>query len=626
MKIFTQFKTLFIICVLMTLAACKSSPTVPEDNQSPQSSSVAAINVSEPTANNEEDSKLPSQIYVDGFNLYPREKTGWDQSGWSVITPSKDSRIIYVSSSSGDDELGEIYGPDDLADITSPKNVIPFRTIKAAMENVRSGYPDWVLLLQGDVWVVSEEIYLKSGRSTQERAVFSSYGDHTERPLVKSSAPVAFRVWTDTNFVVFKGIGLYGYQRDPLSDDFAGWGGDNETIGISIYAPPGIKMKALLFEDNDINFMTHGISVPGNGQVTDLVVRRNIIRNSYSEGQHSQGMYAAHTSTLLEENVFSHNGWYKQQEDGGNNKEQGQATIFNHNTYFSSARNTIFRKNIFVNASSIHNKWTSIQSTTEKYDSIESENILIEDNLYIEGEIGISAGGNTDYNTGPRWKDIQIKNNVMLAIGRKRPTNRYLAWYINAHDWEGGLICGNYLLNNDNEDVTNIMAVDIAGHSSDVNVKNNTIAGLYKNNSSPNSGAIRFLGEDFSNISVAGNNIQLSNSEMRPIWAESLKGLAFYDNTYFSQADETSWFGVGDKSYDLQDWSVISGDTGSISSQLYFADPMRTLETYSSSLGMSYDQFVSKLTIRSVEIWPKELSAETINTYIKEGYGDASCE
>ena len=625
MTIFARFQILFIMCVFVALAACKSSPTVPNDELSIQPNAAAAIQVSEPTAN-EEDSALPPQVYLDGFNLYPREKTGWDQSGWSVITPSKDSRIIYVSSSNGDDDLGEFYEPDDLADIASPENIQPFKTIEAAMANVRDGYPDWVLLLRGDVWVVSDEINLKSGRSIQERAVFSSYGNHTERPLIKSSASVAFRLWTGTNFVVFKGIGIYGHQIDPLSDEFMGWGADNETIGVSIYAPPSVTMRAMLFEDNDINFMTHGISIPGNGEVIDLVVRRNIIRNSYSEGQHSQGMYAAHTSALLEENVFSHNGWYKRQEDDANDKEQGQATIFNHNTYFSSSKNTIFRQNIFIGASSIHNKWTAIQSATEKRDSIESGNILIEDNLYVEGEIGISAGGNTDYNTGPRWEDVKIKNNVMLAIGRKRPTNRYLAWYIDAQDWQGGLICGNYLLNNDNKEVTNILGIDISGHSSNVDVNNNTIAGLYKNSLTANSGAIRLRGNTFSNISVAGNKIQLTDSKIRPIWAESLTGLTFSDNTYYSQADESEWFGVDDESYGLQEWSIISGDTGSISSQLYFIDPVRTIETYSSSLGMSYDEFVSKLTIRSVEIWGKEFTAEAVNAYIKDGYDGASCE
>ena len=150
MTIFARFQILFIMCVFVALAACKSSPTVPNDELSIQPNAAAAIQVSEPTAN-EEDSALPPQVYLDGFNLYPREKTGWDQSGWSVITPSKDSRIIYVSSSNGDDDLGEFYEPDDLADIASPENIQPFKTIEAAMANVRDGYPDWVLLLRGDV-------------------------------------------------------------------------------------------------------------------------------------------------------------------------------------------------------------------------------------------------------------------------------------------------------------------------------------------------------------------------------------------------------------------------------------------------------------------------------------------
>ena len=34
------------------------------------------------------------------------------------------------------------------------------------------------------------------------------------------------------------------------------------------------------------------------------------------------------------------------------------------------------------------------------------------DNLFVGGEIGISAGGNTDYGTGPRWENINIIDNV----------------------------------------------------------------------------------------------------------------------------------------------------------------------------------------------------------------------
>ena len=53
-------------------------------------------------------------------------------------------------------------------------------------------------------------------------------------------------------------------------------------------------------------------------------------------------------SVLLEENIFDHNGWYVQQPDNtNNNSEGGQATMFNHNTYFSDSSDTISRRNIF---------------------------------------------------------------------------------------------------------------------------------------------------------------------------------------------------------------------------------------------------------------------------------------
>jgi NTE family protein len=62
----------------------------------------------------------------------------------------------------------------------------------------------------------------------------------------------------------------------------------------------------------------------------------------------------------------------------------------------------------------------------------------MDDNLYVEGEIGIGAGGNEP---GPlRFKDVKITNNVFMHIGRDRPTNRDLGWYIEILDWDGGLV------------------------------------------------------------------------------------------------------------------------------------------------------------------------------------------
>ena len=92
--------------------------------------------------------------------------------GWSVFEPSNDTRIIYVSSSKGNDQyLG-----------TSSSK--PKRTIAAALSAVRGGHPDWVLLARGDTW--HESLTVKEGRSRAEPFVVATYGNETARPMLKT--------------------------------------------------------------------------------------------------------------------------------------------------------------------------------------------------------------------------------------------------------------------------------------------------------------------------------------------------------------------------------------------------------------------------------------------------------
>jgi len=357
-----------------------------------------------------------------------------------------------------------------------------------------------------------------------------------------------------------------------------------------------------------------------------VVIRRNIITNSYSEIGHSQGIYAGKASVLLEENVFYHNGWYKQQEGSGNEEAEGQATMFNHNTYFPKSQDTIFRKNIFIDASSIHNKWTADAKSEDGFDSIQSKNIVIENNVYIGGEIGISAGGNTDYNTGFRWQNITISNNIMFSIGRDRPTNRTLGWYIDASDWDGGMICGNYLLHNNNSSVTNLKGIEVSGHSSDVLVQNNLIIGLINGSTHPNAAALLLTGDEFENIRVERNVIQMDESLLRPVRANSLVGIDFDQNRYFSQAEADNWFRVDSTDYSMEDWELISGETGAMSGQLEVVNPIRSIESYASSVGYTLEQFKTEILGQSRSLWSQEFTAEAITEYIKTSYGIYSCD
>jgi len=653
MSLIRTVKTTIYVVLIAVLCGCKASPTNEEQNRTlgNLSSGVVASEVTlsssddDPVDNAEPQSNVKTAVTstaepstttvsefpvygvdVGQFNLYPREITGWDESGWSKLSPSNDSRLIYVSSISGDDASAEFYVPSDVEKLKDPGTIKPFKTIHAALEHARDGYPDWVLLKMDESWEVSKIIQLPRGRGITERMVITSYGAGSQRPIIKSDASEALRIWSNRNYIAIVGLSVSAYKRDPVGSDFIGWAATDEAIGLRVYGPQGISMGSVLVEGNDFNYFSYGMSINGGGDIVDLVIRRNTIRNSYSQKSHSQGIYATHASVLLEENVFYHNGWYKQQDGAGNDKSEGQATIFNHNTYFSKSEFTKFKKNIFIGASSIHNKWTADSRSEEGFDTVQARNIEIDSNIYIGGEIGISAGGNTDYDTGYRWQNMTISNNIMFSIGQDQPTNRKLGWYIDASDWNGGLICGNYLLHNNNTNVTNIKGIQLSGHSADVLVNNNFIIGLVNSGTPLNEAAILLTADEFSNIRVEDNVIQLTNSDLRPLRTNSLLGVSFAGNRYFSEASDDSWFRVGSINYSFEDWESVSGELGATNVEAVVSNPLRSIETYAGSLGLTIEEFEIGLISQSGALWSREYTVDAIVEYIEDGYGSNTCD
>jgi hypothetical protein len=111
-----------------------------------------------------------------------------DEEGWTVLRPAADSRLIYVSSSVGDDDAARFYTPDDPAVGPNPFRpegaVKPYRTVRSGLAAARDGYPDWVLLKRGDAWY--EPLGSPpNGRSTQEPSVIGAYGEGPRRPQLR---------------------------------------------------------------------------------------------------------------------------------------------------------------------------------------------------------------------------------------------------------------------------------------------------------------------------------------------------------------------------------------------------------------------------------------------------------
>ncbi len=538
-----------------------------------------------------------------------------DSNGWTVFTPHSETRIIYVSSSEGNDDSGVVYTPGSTG--TDPfvpsGKVKSFKTIAAAYKASKNNSPDWILLKKDDIWY--ESLQNRNGLSDDAPFLVSSYGTGQKRPLLKTGNRSGINYCCKNfNNVAFVDLDFYAHTRDFDSDEYS----DSEgSSGFNFYVGEDFTGTGVLIEGCRFRFYTNN-TIQGPGKLEKIVIRRNVIVDNYSSSAHSQGLYAHNIGLTLEENVFDHNGWYKKQADGGNEQDSGQATMFNHNTYFSNCKDVIFRKNLFLRASSIGNKWTANSGEAS------AQNIVIDNNLYVEGEIGISMGGNE---TEPpyRFKSITITNNVMLDIGRGQPTNRTLGWGLEINDWDSGRVSRNYFLHKTNPVVNNVYGINIIGQTRNVTLDSNVIYGL-------NTGG-QLISVDSGNtkkdILFKDNILNNQNNSGRLIKVNgSLQNYEFSGNSYFSSKTNGQWFEINKTFYDIDTWKVQSQETKCVAGNQKFADPDRHIETYMKHLGKtaSFEQFISMVREQCKSNWRVEYTAPAINSWIKEGFENAATE
>ena len=264
------------------------------------------------------------------YNFLPQ-----DGEGYSILTPSADSRLIYVDPTGGNDGTASSYLLSNLPNVNAwqaPGAVDAYQSVEVAVGQMRQDYPDYLLLKSGEVFTTSNYVRIYSGRSLSERAVVTSY-DTGARPSINPTGDFeALRIWNYGNFIAIKSVAVLPTFRDPNHVDFAGWGntlgGDNNGIQVWTSSSHPVK-QGILIEDFHTKYCGSAISCssdyPDNvlaGQ--DLIIRRSIIEYSYSEAGHAQGIKGYRYSMLLEDNVLDHNGWLIQSILGDNAREQGQ--------------------------------------------------------------------------------------------------------------------------------------------------------------------------------------------------------------------------------------------------------------------------------------------------------------
>lgn len=502
--------------------------------------------------------------------------------GWTDVTPSGDSRVIYVSSSGGNDANSGL----------SPS--LPVKTLAKGISLMRSGMPDEMLLKRGDTWNESLGSWKKSGRSADEPAVVSTYGTG-DRPLLLTGTGGA--VWTANDPVaniVFSGL---HFKATASSDQFAvSWmsGTDN-----------------LLFEDMRIDGPYYGgITLQSIfGPVTDVAVRRSVITDMKTQGLYSNGL----DGILLEENVFDHNGW--------NDEVGDDPSVLDHNVYMSSKNeNVTVRGNVFARASS-HGLQARAGGT-------------IVNNLFIDNPIGMSFG----YVNGATIKAGGVSGLVAgnVFIGGRDILGSARGWAIEVGNTKagGGTTIRDNIILQDNQMANSAIQVSYgsgvtnaaeAVGINDLTIESNIVYGWHsavrlKYGLVPGgTGATALNG-----LVVRDNEFAVPLSDRFVDHGPAMSGQELWEgNKYSSSSDPSAWFRFGNATTtSWAQWKATVEPDASTYTPSY-PDPTRSMATYAANLGLggTVEAFLNAARLQQRGAYELSYGAVAAINYVRAGFG-----
>jgi len=540
-----------------------------------------------------------------------------DANGWSVLTPSSDSRLMYVSST-GNDGTAQAYAPSDSLIGSNPYNPVgavkPYATIQAAMAQARQGYPDYVLLKRGDSWTITTPIVPATGRSYAEKSVISTYGSNINRPLIKVGESVGkgLGYYNKGNYSAVLGIEFYGYQHDPSSASFIGFAGLNEGLaGFELLNNNGTQFFGVLIEDCKFSYFVANTAQSYGTfttyETSNVVIRRNIISNNFGNSGKAYGLYMYQQPMMFEENIVDHDGWYQQSTTGGSGGANGQATILSQGTYMDRASNSIVRKNIYLRNGSLSMKFRA--DGENNVNAVVFKNLVVDNNLVLEGEVAISLGGNTTF------------NNVAMDVGMTMPTTRGLAWGLDIQDWQTGLVSNNIMAHWGSTPVVNVYGISVLGTTTDVPIKDNIFYDITTTGQWSYTYFLAFVRNASLEKNVSFQNNIFDNPRGGNLLTVDGNGPSFSNNYYYSSTGGNVITSAG-SALSISSWLGKTGEPTSSNSAPSFVDATRTVKTYLTAKGQTgtTDALANILAQQSKFNWDASYSADAINSYIRAGF------
>jgi hypothetical protein len=471
-------------------------------------------------------------------------------SFWTQFTPSTDTRLIFVSSSEGNDSNNGL----------TPAT--PVKTIARGESLLRNGFPDWMLLKRGDVWETGLGFWSKGGRSVDERMVVGAYGEGAERPQLRPAGTdfaMQAQGTSAASYLAF--VGLHFEPRSRQSDE--------RTRGIAWLR----RGNDILFEDLYVarfadNFNLQSLGEVG--QLTNIRINGCVVVESWSRTSHSQGIFASKIDGLsIENSVIASNGHL----DG-----EAPPTIFNHNIYITnSCKNVSVKHNIIADASS-----HGVQLRPGG---------IIESNLFLSNPIAILFGGGTSPNVG--GVEGVVKDNIVLH-GRGISATLPRSWALDIYNVRIAEVSGNIFavseigFNGNAISVTANQSLGIA----DLTIKENSVVNWH--------GSVEFsqigTGHFFSNVIfesniiwrdlMANNGDGRFNKSLVTIFSSQSNDLAIRDNTYRYLGMHNRPFVADGQDLTVDQWRTFIEPNGVFES-INSSPPDLSISNYLASIGKS---------------------------------------
>lgn len=303
----------------------------------------------------------------------PALAAGDDQASfWTQFTPSVDTRLIFVSSSAGNDSNSGL----------TPAT--PVKTIARGYQLLRDGSPDWLLLKRGDTWVEALPNWDKSGRSESEKMVMGAYGEGDSRPQVRPPLGITGMNTvgnTKTDHVAFVGFHL---EPEARADDSS---------------PTGFRWlrrgEDILFEDLFVVGWGNNFSLQAFG---DGVILKNfhingcVITKAWSLNGRGQGVYASGVNGLtIKNSVIAANGY---------DYDRGiEPTVYCHEIYIqNNCEDVLVSDNVIADSGG-----SGIEFRSDG---------VLDNNLFINNAVSAHIGSGSP--PRPGGISISIGNNIIM--------------------------------------------------------------------------------------------------------------------------------------------------------------------------------------------------------------------